>query len=112
MVKAILSKREINNLVKKVVIEAKKDGIKISRAFVFGSYAKNKANKSSDLDLCFISQDFKDRIKSSAILRAVIGFSFPSLDTPVDVVVYRPRDFSSTIPLVYDIKNSGKEIKI
>ena len=112
MAQTILSKKQINSLVKKIANEAKKEGMPINKAFVFGSYAKNKVNTNSDLDLCFISPKFQDRIKSSSRLRSIVHFSFPEIDIPLDIVVYKPKDFIKTIPLVYEIKQHGKEIKL
>lgn len=106
------TKKQINNLVKKIVRISEKEGVSINKAFVFGSYAKNKVNKYSDLDLCFISPNFKDRIKSSARLRTIIHFSCPEINTPLDIITYNPKDFIKTIPLVHEIKEHGKEIKL
>jgi predicted nucleotidyltransferase len=36
-----------------------KNGIKIQRAYIFGSYASGKADKWSDIDLALISDKFK-----------------------------------------------------
>jgi len=112
MAQTILSKKQINTLVKSIAKKAKKEGMPISKAFVFGSYAKNKVNPDSDLDLCFISSKFEDRIKSSARLRTIVHFSFPEIDIPLDIAVYKPKDFVKTIPLVHEIKQHGKEIKL
>jgi len=113
MAKKVLSKKQINNLVQKVSEIAEKDKMPISKVFVFGSYAKNKMNENSDLDLCFVSPKFKDTIKAEAYLRTEIHFLKPKINIPIDVVAYKPRDFNDiTIPLVYEIKKNGKEIKL
>lgn len=112
MAKEILSRREINSLIKKIAKTAKKDKMPLSKVFVFGSYAKNKMRKGSDLDLCFISPTFKDTIKAEAYLRTKIYFSSPKINIPFDIVAYRPIDFNETVPLVYEIKKHGKEIRI
>lgn len=113
MAKEILSRQQINNLVKRLAIKAKENKMPISKAFIFGSYAKNKANKNSDLDLCFISPKFKDTFEAEAYLRTEICFlKNPEYNIPVDVVAYRPQDFQITVPLVYEIMEHGKEIKL
>jgi predicted nucleotidyltransferase len=109
MVKAVLSKKQIRDLVKKVSREAKKDGMPISRAFVFGSYARNKVTKHSDLDLCFVSAKFKDTIRAEAYLRAKIYHLLPDSDVPMDIVAYQPKDFTDHVPLALEIKRHGKE---
>lgn len=110
MVKRVLSKKQITDLAKHVAEEAKRDKMPISKIFVFGSYAKNEANEDSDLDLCFISSKFKDIIEAEAYLRAKIYFILKQ-NIAVDVVAYRPEDFEETVPLVYEIRRHGKEIK-
>ncbi|MBI4652989.1 nucleotidyltransferase domain-containing protein [Candidatus Kuenenbacteria bacterium] len=113
MVEETLSKQQINNLVQKLAKQAKKDKMPIGKAFVFGSYAKNTANKDSDLDLCFISSKFKDTFKTEVYLRTKIYFlKDPKISIPVDVVAFRPQDFQITSPLVYEIIEHGKEIKL
>ncbi len=110
MAKKILSKKQINNLVQKVSEIAKKDKMPISKVFVFGSYAKNKMNKNSDLDLCFVSPKFKSAIEVEAYLRTEIYFLKPEINIPIDVVAYNKKDFKSDIPLVHEIKKTGIEI--
>lgn len=113
MVKKILSKQQINNFVQKIAKQAKKDKMPISKAFIFGSYAKNTANKNSDLDLCFISSKFKDTFEAEVYLRTKIYFLEDfKIDIPIDVVAFKPRDFQITAPLVYEIMEHGKEIKL
>ena len=111
MAKRILSKKEINKLAKEVAAVAKKDKMPINKIFVFGSYARGAAKKNSDLDLCFISPKFKNTVEAEAYLRTKIYFLL-KMDLPVDVVAYRPVDFTETAPLVYEIKKHGREINL
>ena len=112
MAKKILSKKQISNLVQKVSEIAKKDKLPISNVFMFGSYAKNKANKNSDLDLCFVSPKFKNTIEAEAYLRTEIYFLEPKINVPIDVVAYNKKDFKGDIQLVYEIKKTGIEIPL
>lgn len=45
---------EIRNLIKTI----EKNGISISAAYLFGSYAKGKANEWSDIDVALVSDNF------------------------------------------------------
>lgn len=113
MAKGILSRQQINNLVKRLAIKAKENKMPFSKVFIFGSYAKNTANKNSDLDLCFISPKFRNTIEVEACLRTEICFlKNPEYNIPIDIVAYKPRDFQITAPLVYEIMEHGKEIKL
>lgn len=113
MSEKILSKKQINTAVKKIADQAKQDKMPINKAFVFGSYAKNKAKKYSDLDLCFVSTKFKDTFKAEIYLRTKFHSMDIGFNAPVDIVAFNPKDFKNiAIPLVYEIKKSGREIKL
>lgn len=108
----ILSKKQINNLVRQLARKAEKDKMRIGKAFIFGSYAKNRMNENSDLDLCFISNKFNNPIEVEAYLRTELYFLDPNMDISIDVVAYHPKDFQKIVPLVYEIQASGKEIEL
>ena len=112
MAKKILSKKQINNIIQGVNKIAKKDKMPISNVFIFGSYATNKANKNSDLDLCFVSPKFKNAIEAEAYLRTEIYFLDPKIGVPIDVVAYNKKDFKGDIQLVHEIKKTGIEIPL
>jgi len=112
MAKKFLSKRQINSLIKKLSEKVKEDDIFFQKVFVFGSYAKNKMTSRSDLDLCFISPKFKDTIEAEAYLRTKLYFLNLNYNIPIDIVAYNPKEFKETIPLVDEIKKSGKEINV
>lgn len=112
MAKKILSKKEITNLVKKVAKKAQKDNINISKAFIFGSYAKNKMKSNSDLDLCFVSPNFKNTIEAEAYLRTKIYFLNLNYNIPIYLIAYKTNEFNKNIPFVKEIKQNGKEINL
>ncbi|MCG2695740.1 nucleotidyltransferase domain-containing protein [Candidatus Parcubacteria bacterium] len=113
MAEKILSNKQINIAVKKIAQQAKDDNMPIAKAFMFGSYAQNKAKKYSDLDLCFVSPSFKDTFKAEVYLRTKFHSKDIGLNVPVDIIAYNLEDFKDiTIPLVYEIKKYGREIKL
>ena len=109
MAKKILSKKQIKDLVEKVADEAKKDNMGISKIYVFGSYAKARANENSDLDLCFVSSKFKNSIEAEVYLRTKI-YNLFSYTTPMDIVAYLPADFNENIPLAREVLKTGSRI--
>ena len=48
----------INAIVKEFVTEAKQDNVHISKAILFGSYAKGMNKEYRDIDLAVVSDDF------------------------------------------------------
>ena len=50
----------VEKKIEEYIKELKKDKLPISRAILFGSYARNRQHKWSDIDLCIVSPKFKD----------------------------------------------------
>lgn len=104
MVKAV---DKIIELLKKFVMEAQKDNIRINEAILFGSYARGTNHEYSDIDLAVVSEDFE-------------GISFydnqklidAMLRTSVDIEVhpYKPEDFTEDNPFVKEILEYGIRI--
>lgn len=73
----------------------------------------DEAKKYSDLDLCFVSAKFKDTFEAEIYLRTKFHSMDIGFSAPVDIVAFNPKDFKDiAIPLVYEIKKSGREIKL
>lgn len=86
----------------------KRSGIPINKLVIFGSYAKNKATKESDIDVCVVSPNFgKDQIDEMQYLfkarRNIDGRIEPY---PVSIDEYRELES----PLIWEIKKYGFEI--
>lgn len=99
--------KKIKRAIQEYLEILKKDGLPIRKVFVFGSWAKGKAHKWSDIDLCIISPKFKnfdqalDYLWSKRIIKE---------DTHIQPVGYPPKDFVDESPLVWEIKKTGIEI--
>lgn len=101
--------KNIKKIAKDYVNFLQEGGLSIKQAFVFGSYAKNKANKHSDIDLCIVSPKFKDFLEAMQFLfkkrRDVDVMS------GIEPVGYNPKDFAEDEnPLVWEIKKTGINI--
>jgi len=53
-----ISKNEIRKIIFQYLLLLTQDNLRISKVLLYGSYAKNRATKDSDIDLCIISPDF------------------------------------------------------
>lgn len=84
-------------------------GIPISKLIIFGSYAKGKAGKDSDIDLCLVSPKFgRDPIgELQFLLKRTRDVDDRIEPIPVSSSEYR----ETATPLIFEIKRSGKEIK-
>lgn len=86
----------------------KKNGIKVEKIILFGSYAKGTAKPWSDVDICVISKDFgKDDYDEMVRLKILTG----EVDSLLEPHPYSPTDFANPYdPLAYEIKRTGKVI--
>lgn len=93
------------DLVKKYLAVVRQSGIRIDRAYLFGSYAKGKIWEGSDMDVCIISNDFgKNYMKDKMLLnKAAI-----KIDPRIEPVAYSPKDFGNKYDsLVDEVKRFG-----
>jgi len=96
-------------IVKSYIQELQKNNIPIQEAMIFGSYAKGKPRKESDIDVALISATFTgDRFEDR---RRIIPFR-RKIDSRIEPIPFRPEDFHRDGNLVDEIKKTGKAIKI
>lgn len=77
----------------------------IDRAYLFGSYAQNRARWESDIDLAVISRDFGTRREArTQLFRLTRGVS-----ALIEPLAYRPEDFDNATPadFCHEIKTTG-----
>lgn len=104
-----LNSEEVEAIIRRYVNEIKKE-LLVSEVFLYGSYAKDKADENSDIDICVISPEFgEDDVKEGQyLLKKTIG-----IDTRLEPVGYSPAAYQrEESPLIYEIKKYGKEIKV
>jgi len=99
---------DIKEKAKEFIAEVQKHQIKIIKAYLFGSFARGKARKDSDIDLALISSDFSgnrylDSLKIIPLRRKI--------DSRIEPVTFKPEDFNENDPLAAEIKNYGVEIR-
>lgn len=107
MVKKTIPKKIEKNINEYINI-IKDDKIPIKKVILFGSSAKGKRNKWSDIDLCIISSKFKDQFGA---MRYLLLKSY-NLNTSIEPHPYHSRDFVNEDPLVWEIKKTGIEIPL
>ena len=82
--------------------------LSIERVIIYGSYAKGKTHKWSDIDVCIISPKFKDSFEAIEFLlhkrnkkEVLIG---------LEPIGFTKRDFREGSSLIEEIKKTGVEI--
>lgn len=84
--------------------------IKINKVLFFGSRAKGKFSKDSDVDLIIVSDYFNGKNFRS---RAVGFYDYWDLDYPVDFLCYTNKEFNELkkqVTIVSEAENNGIEI--
>jgi uncharacterized protein len=94
-------------IAKKFVADAQAKGLHIRNAILFGSYAKNKAHKWSDIDLALVADEFGGIRVIDLRLYADIILSNKDY-TPLELHTYSPTYFQAGDPFIdEEIKPKG-----
>ncbi|MBL7160236.1 MAG: nucleotidyltransferase domain-containing protein [Candidatus Aenigmarchaeota archaeon] len=100
-----MGKREIIENVKEFKKSAEKK-FALERVFIFGSAARGKMKKDSDVDLLLVSNKFKGK----KFFKRAIGLrAHWKLDCPVDFLCYTPKEFDKLRKMVTIVREAVKE---
>jgi len=95
--------------VKRYLSELNKHGIRIEKAYLYGSYARGNYHKDSDIDIVIISRNFQGMRFSDWKEIAPLT---EDIDVRIEPMPYRPEDFTDSDPLAVEVMATGEEIKI
>ena len=77
---------------------------RLDAVYVYGSYARGKANDWSDIDVAVVSPDFSaDRFQEQVKLLRLAA----AIDDRIEPRPFRPEDFNETDPLASEIRRNG-----
>ena len=98
---------DIKKKARKFIEEVKKHRIRITKAYLYGSHAKQNPRKDSDIDIALISPDFSgnryfDSLKIIPLRRKI--------DSRIEPTPFKPEDFDEADPLVAEIKKHGIDL--
>jgi len=104
-----IGKIEIRKIIYQYLLLLKQDNLRISKVLLYGSYAKNRATKDSDIDLCIISPDFgKNKAKEmSYLLKKAYKINLLIEPIPLSPSEWEEKDY---LPLIAEIKKYGIEV--
>jgi len=107
-----MAKKTIPKKIEKEIFEyvanLRKDRLPIKKVILFGSYAKGRQHKWSDIDLCVISPKFKNAFSAMQYLWLKRLNDHGNVIEPVG---FSPKDFKEGSSLINEIKQTGIEIK-
>lgn len=104
-----MASKTVINKIKEFAHQVNNCGVSLKRVILYGSYARNKQTKYSDMDVALVSDDFigvpSEDIK--LFLKAMRNYYIIQLQT------YNSKDFSAkNDPFVGEILKTGIEINI
>jgi len=101
-------KTDIINLVRSFCREVDKNNkIKIRKAYLFGSMARGKSNKYSDIDIAIVSDSFSGFKYHD---RAMLNPYILRINTSLEIHPFTKNEFNSNTPFVKEIKKTGIRI--
>lgn len=103
--------KKIESMINKFAKEVEKNGIKIKKILLFGSYASESYKPYSDIDIAVISSDFgKSHYEDNKLLRKLAW----RIDERIEPIAISEKSFNkdSWIPLINEIKAKGVAIKL
>ena len=108
MLKKTILSPKVRSEVKEFEKSLNRSGIKVVAVYVFGSYAKGKANPKSDIDVAVISHAFgRDRQGERVGLMSLSQ----KIDTAIEPHPFSPEDFDDRYyPLSQEVKKTGIKI--
>jgi len=80
----------------------------LKKAYLFGSYAKNREKDGSDIDIALVFTDLKEENKFDLQVQLMLQAS--EYDLRIEPHPFSDKEFNSWHPLVVEIKNTGIEI--
>ncbi len=99
---------KITKIVNHFISELENNGIPITNAYIFGSYASEKHDKWSDIDIAIVSDAFEgDRFEDRNKIRKLKL----SISSDLEPHPYRPDDFNMDDPFIKNIVSTGIAIK-
>lgn len=110
MVKKAIPKK-VEEEIREYIKILKADKLPISQVVLFGSYAKGKQRKWSDIDLCIVSPKFKNAFKAMQYLwdkREIRDVRYT-----IEPIGFSPKDFADDYDsLIHEIKTTGVKVAV
>ncbi len=101
-----MSTIEAKNIVKKYAQKLRKNKIPFSAIYLFGSFAKNQARDTSDIDVAIVS---KRRETDKFIIQ--VGRPIWDIDTRIEPHIFSEKDFKAkATPLIEEIIATGVKV--
>jgi len=102
-----MDKTDALNIVRKYA-EVVKNSFDYQKVILFGSYARDNAQKDSDIDIAIVFSDYDNRLDRQVALMKLTR----QIDTRIEPHPFREKDFDYSNPLVNEIISYGLEVEM
>jgi uncharacterized protein len=101
--------RAIINKVLRFVRLVENNNIPVSKAILFGSYAKDQHTKESDIDVCLVSDAFRGWGIEQEISLSILA---SQIDHRIEAIAITSAKYNKDVlsPLIHEIKKTGQVI--
>jgi predicted nucleotidyltransferase len=91
-----MSQNEIKKIIRFYIACLKEDGVKVSKAILFGSQAKGTSKKESDIDVVIVSNAFehKDIFQRAEMIVNAEEKTMKKFVVPMDVILMTMREYN------------------
>ena len=98
------TQEEVIKKVRRLLELLNSEGLDITAAYLYGSYAAGTAHEDSDIDVAIVSSDLSgDRLENWCRLNRVAN----QIDVRMEVIGFRPERFRDENPLAWEVKTKG-----
>src|SRR4051812_24777326 len=104
------SKESVINKVTHFAEELRSAGLNLRRIILYGSYASNKQNEWSDIDVALVADEFTGFGYEDRKFFSKINIKKEYLE--IETKTFSPEYFESGDPFIDEIKRTGIEIEI
>lgn len=99
--------RVVQNYIQRL---SKEEKLPIKKVIIFGSHAKGKTHKWSDIDICILSPRFQDSLKAMEFL--LIKREKEEVMAGLEPVGFTEEDFKTGSSLIEEIKKTGVALQL
>lgn len=94
---------QVMKAARKFVRDVQKEGVRLHKAFLFGSYATGRAHRGSDIDIALISPDLSGWVDDLEKIQNALR----NRDPRIESVHFPPDTFVDENPLAWEVKKKG-----
>ena len=104
--------REVRRLIRDYLALVRRDGIRVQEVRLFGSRARGKGRRWSDIDLCIVSPQFGKDYRSEGMRLRGIAAGL-RVTYPIEPIPFHPKDLQDKYDtLASEIRKYGKKIRV